>query len=69
MQGGAIWGSRSTWRRRVPPVVQPMPTHDMHVCVKKITTEAAVQNNVHSGKLKANGEEKKKKPKTIESQA
>ena len=31
-QGGDIWGSRSTWRRRVPPVVQRTPTPDMHVC-------------------------------------
>ena len=30
--GGDIWGSRSTWRRRVPPVVQRTPTRDMQVC-------------------------------------
>ena len=30
--GGNIWGSRSTWRRRVPPVVQRTPTPDMRVC-------------------------------------
>ena len=30
-QGGDIWGWRSTWRRRVPPVVQQTPTHNMHV--------------------------------------
>ena len=28
-----IWGSKRTWRRRVPLVVQRTPTSDMRVCV------------------------------------